>query len=72
MALTAEQMVTLIDNTIEARLNGGAIENYSINGRSLANESLTRLRLLREYYRSQIDVSAEGGTGSFVFLEDSS
>lgn len=64
MATTAEDMLTAVEAAITARLNGGAVQSYSIDGRNLQYVSLTELYTLRTKLKGE--VAAETGTRNYV------
>jgi len=56
---TPAEMVTKIDTAIEAKLDGGAVDQYSIDGRQLRHMSLLDLYSLREKY-ARLSANASG------------
>lgn len=61
MAKTAAEMVELIDEAIEAHVNGNAVFKASHAGSSLENASLEELHKLREMYAKQTKSVAGAG-----------
>ena len=60
MALTAAQMVTLIDEAIESIL-GGKNASVNVNGRSFTRHNLKDLRDLRAFYKREEQLTASTG-----------
>jgi hypothetical protein len=53
-APTKQEMLENVETAINARMAGGAVQSYSINGRNLQYVSLTELIKLRETLRQEI------------------
>jgi hypothetical protein len=66
MATNAE-LLTLIDAAIEARLTGGAVDEYTIDGVSVKKSPLNELYSLREKLRKEIAMGSQHGV-QFVDL----
>ena len=49
-----EEMLRNVDDAINARMTGGAVQSYSIGGRNLQYISLTELLKLRDQLRREI------------------
>ena len=62
---TAAEMVEKIDAAIAAKLDGGAVLGYSINGRSTQHMSLTELLSVRRVYQAQIDGGPQTNYAAF-------
>lgn len=61
---TKQEMLTSVENAIDARLTGGAVASYSIGGRNLQYIPLDKLMDLRDKLKSEI--GAESGTRNFA------
>lgn len=64
---------TLLDNVeaaINARLTGGAVQSYMINGRNVMYVSLSELMKLRDQLKSEIAVTTAQATTNFASFED--
>ena len=57
----ASDALTAIESAILARLQGGAIDSYSVNGQDVSLMNLKDLQALRDQLRSE--VLQEAGTG---------
>ncbi len=68
-ALTDAQMIVKINEAITARLNGGAVQSYSIGGRNIQYMSLNDLLKLRRELEQSIS-NAAGGARNFVTFVD--
>lgn len=53
-APTKQEMLDNVENTINARMTGGAVQSYSIGGRNLQYTSLSELIKLRDQLRKEI------------------
>jgi hypothetical protein len=53
-APTKQEMLEAVESAIIARMNGGAVQSYSIAGRNIQYCSLDELRRLRDQLRQEI------------------
>ena len=51
---TKQEMLENIENAINARMTGGAVQSYSIGGRNLQYISISELTKLRDQLRKEI------------------
>ncbi len=58
-APTKQEMLENVENAINARMTGGAVQSYSIGGRNLQYISLSELMSLRDKLRQE---TASGNT----------
>ncbi len=58
-APTKQEMLENLETAINARMLGGAVQSYSINGRNIQYMNLTELRQLRKDLMAEI--SAQSG-----------
>jgi len=66
---TTQEMLDAVNAAINARLTGGAVASYSINGRNIQYIPLSELRDLKKELQAQ--VSAEkGGVRTFVSFKN--
>lgn len=63
-APTKQEMLDNVENAINARLTGGAVQAYSIGGRNLQYIPLTELYKLRDQLRREI--AGSGGTTTYA------
>ena len=56
---TKQEMLENVENAINARMTGGAVQSYSINGRNIQYMPLTELRQMRADLMKEI--SARSG-----------
>ena len=61
---TKQEMLDNVDNAINARLNGGAVQAYSIGGRNIQYIPLSELMKLRDQLRRE--VSTSGGSTTYA------
>ncbi len=61
-APTKQEMLDNVENAINARMTGGAVQSYSIGGRNLQYITLTELIKLRDSLRQEI--ASSGGSAS--------
>ena len=59
-----EEMLENVENAINARLTGGAVQSYSIGGRNIQYAPLSDLYKLRDQLRREI--AGSGGTTTYV------
>ena len=52
---TSSDLLTAVEAAISARLNGGAVESYGIEGYNLRYASLEQLMKLRDKFRLEVD-----------------
>lgn len=64
MAATQE-MLDAVNNAINARLTGGAVASYSVNGRDIQYISLRELRELKNELQAQL-AGEKGSARTFV------
>ena len=57
-----QEMLDNVENAINARMTGGAVQSYSIGGRNLQYITLTELIKLRDSLRQEI--ASSGGSVS--------
>lgn len=73
---TDAEMLTLIRKELKRRLTGGAVEQYTIGGRSagtnIISTPLSELRAMEEFYKSRVEkdenVSAKRGTRTLAYF----
>ncbi|MCK9555005.1 peptidylprolyl isomerase [bacterium] len=53
-APTKQEMLENVENAINARMTGGAVQSYSIGGRNLQYISLSEMVALRDKLRQEI------------------
>lgn len=65
----AAEMLPLVEAAIKAHLTGNlaGVENWSVNGRSVARMSLEELKNLRDQYRREVDAARAAATGRTPF-----
>ena len=61
---TKQEMLDNVDNAINARLNGGAVQAYSIGGRNIQYSPLSELMKLRDQLRREVATS--GGSTTYA------
>ncbi len=61
MAADPAALLTKVEAAIDARLEGGAVDSYSIDGRNLKYVSLTDLFAMRRKLAREVEVAASGG-----------
>jgi len=61
---TKQEMLTAVNDAIQARLTGGAVASYSIGGRNLQYISLKELMDLRDKLKRE--VSSESKTRNYA------
>lgn len=54
---TSQEMLTAVETAIYARLNGGAVQSYSIGGRNIQYASLTELYKLRDRFKKEVNAA---------------
>lgn len=59
---TDVELLTLVNTAIETVLSGGAVQSYSVNGRSLSKYSLTDLMSLKEILEKKVSASKSATT----------
>ncbi len=59
---TKQEMLDNVENAINARMTGGAVQSYSIGGRNLQYIPLTELIKLRDQLRREITGSSDTTT----------
>ncbi len=64
MSTTTDQMLAAVEAAINARLTGGAVQSYSIEGRNLQYTNLTELYKIRTKLKAE--VASETGTRNYV------
>lgn len=69
MTATAEEIIDAIDDAILAKLEGGAVRSYEIQGRSLTHMSLKELRDLRREYAA-INNAQQGGRTNYASFNE--
>lgn len=65
-----QEMLQNVENAINARLTGGAVQSYSIGGRNLQYITLTELTKLRDQLRKEL--SSGSGTTAYAEFKDPS
>ncbi len=63
-APTKQEMLENVENAINAFLNNGAVQSYSIGGRTVHRSELSQLIELRKQLRREI--AGSGGTTTYV------
>lgn len=63
-APTKQEMLENVENAINARVTGGAVQSYSIGGRNLQYVPLPDLYKLRDQLKREI--AGSGGTTTYV------
>jgi hypothetical protein len=66
-APTKQEMLENVENAINARMSGGAVQSYSIGGRNLQYITLSELMKLRDKLRQE--VSSLAGRTAFAKFE---
>ena len=61
MAADPAALLTKVEAAIDARLDGGAVDFYSIDGRNLKYVSLTDLFAMRRKLAREVETLAAGG-----------
>jgi hypothetical protein len=64
-----EALLAVVNNAIAARLSGGAVAAYSINGRNIQYISLSELRQMRQELQAQVS-AAKGNARTFVSFKN--
>lgn len=67
-AATNAQMLEKVNLAITARLNGGAVQSYSINGRNIQYATLDELWKLRRELETAIGIEKGGGRNFVTFV----
>jgi len=62
---TAQTLLTAVNTAIETRLNGGAVQSYTIGNRNVAFMSLRDLQELRRTLQQEVSLLA-GKNKTFV------
>ena len=62
MAPTKQEMLDNVENAINARMTGGAVQSYSIGGRNLQYINISELIKLRDQLRKEIAGSSDTTT----------
>ena len=60
---TKEEMLTNVESAIDAKMKGGAVESYSINGRNIKYMNLSELIKWRNQLKAEI--SSENGSRNY-------
>lgn len=63
-APTKQEMLENVENAINARMTGGAVQSYTIGGRNIQYIGLEELRKLRDQLRREI--AGSGGTTTYA------
>ena len=61
-APTTQEMIENVENAINARMTGGAVQSYSIGGRNIQYMPLDQLKKLRKELKSEITSSKQRTT----------
>jgi hypothetical protein len=69
MATDPQDILDAIDTAILAKLNGGAISSYSIDGKNLTHMSLKDLRETRSEYAALVSAQ-KGGSLNYASFKD--
>lgn len=64
---TVQEMLDAVNAAILAKLNGNAVQSYSIGGRNIQYYSLKALQDLRQ--QLQAELGAENGTTNYASFE---
>lgn len=68
MAQTKQEMLDAVETAIQALMSGGAVQEYTINGRSIKKFSLQELINWRATLKAEI--AASTNTRTYVQFED--
>jgi hypothetical protein len=60
MAATAQELLDLVNDAIKARLEGGLVTAYTINGRNLQRDPLDKIIALRDDLKAEVAGAAGG------------
>ena len=63
MSVSAQEMLDAVEAAIQARLTGGAVQSYSIEGRNLQYVSLADLYKMRKELQTEV-ARQSGGDGT--------
>jgi hypothetical protein len=69
---TKQEMLDAVESAIYARLTGGAVDSYSINGRNIQYMPIQELNTLRDTLQKEIAASRSGGSRTYVAFKDPS
>lgn len=70
MPLSPSALFDQVEAAIQTRLNGGAVEDYTIRGRHLKYTSLTDLFTLRDQLRRETEAGTAGPFGAGYGVKD--
>ena len=62
---TTQEMLDAVNNAINARLTGGAVQSYTISGRNIQYIPLSELKELKKELQAQL-ASEKGNARTFV------
>jgi len=62
---TKQEMLNNVDSAIDSLMTGGAVQEYTLNGRNIRKYSLTELMKLKEQLKSEIRAEA-GSVRTYV------
>lgn len=69
---TTQELLTAVETAIEARLNGGAVQAYTIGGRNIQYITLSELYKLRTQLKKEVNASNVSNTRLYAkFAEPS-
>jgi len=64
---TKQELLDAVENAILAKLNGNAVQSYSVGGRNIQYYSLKALYDLRD--KLMAEIGAENGTTNYASFE---
>jgi hypothetical protein len=62
---TKQEMLDAVENAIQAKILGGAVQSYSIGTRNIQSMTLTELRNWREQLQKEISI-AQGPADNYA------
>jgi hypothetical protein len=66
---TTQEMLDAVNNAINVRLTGGAVQSYTISGRNIQYIPLSELKELKKELQAQL-ASEKGGARTFVSFKN--
>lgn len=65
---TSSELLTAVNNALDTRLTGGAVQSYAIRGVNISRDPLDKLVALRDKLRAEV---AAANRGLFVYADKS-
>ena len=69
MSVSAQDILDALESAILARMTGGAVNAYTINGRNLQYMTLKEMQDFRDRLKREIASGTPGGTTTYASFE---